>query len=204
MKIIYSLLLSCVAWTLLAQRTPAPRQTQPVLITGATLHVGNGQVIENSTLSFEKGRFTIVGDVASRPATGDGYTIIDASGKHIYPGVIAPNTQLGLVEIEAVRATLDNREVGALNPNIRSLIAYNTDSKITPTVRSNGVLLAQVTPQGGRISGQSSIVTLDAWNWEDAAYAVDDAIHLNWPTLFRCMGWWAEPGLSPHRGFRSL
>ena len=69
-----------------------------------------------------------------------------------------------------------------MNPNIRSIIAYNTDSKVTPTVRSNGVLLAQIVPQGGRISGSSSVVELDAWNWEDAAYHVDEGIHLNWPS----------------------
>lgn len=194
MKFIYTFLISCVALSLFAQRTPAPRQTQAVLLTGATIHVGNGEVIENGVVAFENGRLTIVGDQSVKPANTNNYETIDATGKHIYPGLIAPNSQLGLVEIGAVRSTRDSREVGSLNPNIRSLIAYNTDSKVTPTVRSNGVLLAQITPQGGRVSGQSSIVELDAWNWEDAAYATDDAIHLNWPNLFRRTGWWAEPG----------
>ena len=68
-----------------------------------------------------------------------------------------------------------------LNPNVRSLIAFNTDSKVIPTVRSNGVLLAQPTPEGGTISGQSSVMMLDGWNWEDAAYKKDIGIHLTWP-----------------------
>src|SRR5690606_15219179 len=84
-------------------------------------------------------------------------------------------------EVESVRATLDYNEVGDLNAHVRALIAYNTDSKVINTVRSNGVLLAQVTPQGGLISGQSSVVQLDAWNWEDAAYKTDDGMHIRWP-----------------------
>jgi hypothetical protein len=120
--------------------------------------------------------------------------VINAEGKDVYPGFIAPNNQLGLVEIDAVRATRDDREVGFLNPNIRSIIAYNTDSKVTPTIRSNGVLISQVTPRGGRISGQSSVVQLDAWNWEDAAVKTDEGIWMSWPRYYTWTGWWAEPG----------
>jgi imidazolonepropionase-like amidohydrolase len=77
---------------------------------------------------------------------------------------------------------------------VRSIISYNTDSRITPTLRFNGILLAEVAPQGGLIPGTSSVVQLDAWNWEDAAYKTDVAIHLNWPAMYRRTGWWAEPG----------
>jgi imidazolonepropionase-like amidohydrolase len=163
---------------------PAPVQTQPILITNATAHLGNGEVIENSYIAFEKGKITFVGNMAAGRGF-PGHQIIDATGKHLYPGFIAPDTELGLQEISAVRATADADEIGSLNPNIRSIIAYNTDSEVTPTVRSMGVLLAEVTPSGGRISGQSSIVQLDAWNWQDAAYATDFAIHLNWPNATR-------------------
>ncbi|MEM1319286.1 MAG: amidohydrolase family protein [Bacteroidota bacterium] len=171
--------------SLMAQQTPAAPQTQPILITGATAHLGNGIRIENSFIAFEQGKITIVADARTvNIDNSKNYKIIDASGKHVYPGFIAPNTNLGLVEIGAVRSTRDFAEVGQLNPSIRSIIAYNTDSRVTPTVRSNGVLMAQVTPQGGRVSGQSSVVVLDAWNWEDAAYRTDDGIHLNWPRVF--------------------
>ncbi|MCB1053876.1 MAG: amidohydrolase, partial [Acidobacteria bacterium] len=102
-------------------------------------------------------------------------------GKHVYPGFILPVTNLGLTEIGAVKATKDDAETGLINPNIRSISAYNTDSEITPTLRFNGILLAQVTPQGGLVSGLSSIVQLDAWNWEDATVVADDALHINWP-----------------------
>lgn len=176
-----------------AQNTPAPKQSESILIIGATAHLGTGEAIENSAIGFENGKITFVGtaDKADKTAFA---TIINATGKDVYPGFIAPNNQLGLVEIEAVRATRDDREVGFFNPNIRSIIAYNTDSKVTPTIRSNGVLLSQITPQGGRISGQSSVVQLDAWNWEDATVNTDEGIWMSWPRYYTWTGWWAEPG----------
>ncbi len=184
-KFQFLLLLTIVANHAYAQQTPAPPQSQPILITGATAHLGNGQVIENSAIAFEDGKINLVADARLIRIDGSkNYKIIDATGKHIYPGIIAPNTTIGLVEISAVRATRDETEVGQMNPNVRSIIAYNTDSKVTPTVRSNGVLLAQISPQRGRIPGSSSIVELDAWNWEDALYREDVGIHLNWPSLF--------------------
>lgn len=175
-------LLSVGVYTAQAQPTvyPAKPQERPVAITDAVIHVGNGQVIENGTLIFDGGKITYVGGPTTIPA---GALSIAASGKHVYPGFIAPNTNLGLAEIESVRATLDYEEVGDNNAHVRSLIAYNTDSKVINTVRSNGVLLAQVAPQSGLIAGQSSVVQLDAWNWEDAAYRADEGIYINWPTV---------------------
>lgn len=122
-----------------------------------------------------------MGDARVVKFNSDTYQMINASGKHIYPGFIAPITNLGLIEISAIRATLDDSEVGNMNPHIRSIIAYNTDRKVPNTLRTNGVLLAHITPQGGLISGQSSVVELDGWNWEDAAYKTNLAINMNWP-----------------------
>lgn len=161
---------------------PAAPQSGPVVVVGATIHTGTGKVFENGYISFENGKITGVGDASAAGFNKPGVKIIDGKGKHVYPGFISPVTNLGLSEIESVRATLDFQEVGDMNPHVRSLVAYNTDSKVTNTLRTNGILLAQVTPQGGTISGQSSIVELDGWNWEDAAYRTDDALHVNWPS----------------------
>ncbi|WP_214070637.1 amidohydrolase family protein [Mucilaginibacter sp. dw_454] len=162
--------------------SPAKPQSKPIIITGATIHVGNGQVINNGYIAFDKGKITAVGE--GSPSNTSGADVINATGKQVYPGFICPVTTLGLIEIEeGAKGTVDNEETGELNPNVRSLIAYNTDSKVIPTVRSNGILLAQPTPEGGTLSGQSSVVQLDAWNWEDAAYKTDIAVHLNWPIV---------------------
>ncbi|MGB0896236.1 MAG: amidohydrolase family protein [Flavobacteriaceae bacterium] len=189
MKIYIYIALFICSFTL-AQQTPANKQTQAITITGATAHIGNGTVIENATIVFENGKLSAIGD-ANTTHKGQ---VINATGKHVYPGFIAPNATLGLVEIDAVRASDDHDEIGAYNPHIRSLIAYNTESKITESMRPNGVLQGQITPRGGRISGSSSIVQFDAWNWEDAAIKADDAIHINWPRTFKRSGWWAAPG----------
>ena len=185
---IYSLL--CFLWigNLYSQQTPAAKQTQAYTIEGATAHLGNGQIIENSLLIFNEGKITFVGNATAKIARQG--TVINAKGKHVYPGFIAANASLGLVEIDAVRATDDEDEVGTMLPHIRSLIAYNAESKVVESMRPNGVFMGQITPRGGTISGTSSVMQFDAWNWEDAAIKKDDAIHINWPGSLTRGRWW--------------
>ena len=181
--------------TLLAQSAPAPAQKEPVAIVGGTVHTGDGRVIPNGVVLFENGKITAVDDMDRNTEwRQDRYRLVRADGKHVYPGFIALNSTVGLTEIEAVRTTQDYAETGTDNPNARAVIAYNTDSRVIPTLRSNGVLLAQIVPRGGRWPGTTSVVQLDAWNWEDAAYAMDEGLTLNWPSPFSFQGWWAEPG----------
>ena len=167
-----------------AQETiyPAPAQTGNIVLTHATIHIGNGQVLQDAMILFRDGKIVSVGP--TEPIK-DNAKVIDCTGKQIYPGLISPATNLGLDELSAVRSTRDEYELGDINPNIRSVIAYNTDSKIIDNTRSNGVLLANTIPQGGIISGSSSVVQLDAWNWEDAAYQTDGGIHFFMPYLER-------------------
>ncbi len=184
-----------------AQQTPALKQTKSILILGAKAHIGDGNIIENSYISILDGKINVIGDASATIATKHDITI-NAAGKDVYPGFIAPNSTLGLVEIDAVRASDDESEMGDFNPHIRSLIAYNAESVIVETVRPNGVLLAQITPRGGRISGTSSIVHMDAWNWEDATIKENDGVHINWPNSFARTGWWAEPGpIEPNKKY---
>ena len=180
-----------------AQQTPANKQLTAISIEGATAHLGNGKVIENSLIMFNNGKITFVGSAMMKIARQG--TVINAKGKHIYPGFIAANASLGLAEIDAVKASRDFDEVGIYNPHIRSLIAYNAESKVIESMRPNGVLMAQITPRGGTISGTSSITQLDAWNWEDAAIQVDGGIHMNWPESFTQGRWWLgeDPALKP-------
>lgn len=170
--------------------SPAPTQSRAILLQNGIIHVGDGKVIENGSLLFENGKIVQIGTSVNASADVE---MIDLAGKHIYPGMIATVSSLGIQEIEAVRATRDNNEVGEINPNVRAIVSYNTDSRITPTVRSNGILLAQVSPDGNLLAGLSSIVQLDAWNWEDAVYELDDALHLNWPSQQIWTESWAAP-----------
>ena len=168
---------------------------QSILYLGGKAHLGNGEFIDVSAISVNNGKFEMVANAKTiriNPQAFD--TIIHIYDHHVYPAFIATNTTLGITEISAVRATNDYRETGTFKPHVRSLIAYNAESVIIPTIRSNGVLLAQIAPQGGRITGSSSVMKLDGWNWEDAVLKADDGIHLNWPPYFVQTGWWAEPG----------
>ena len=183
--------------TINAQQTPANKQTKSILILNGFAHLGNGKVIENSAIGFKDGKITVVADAKSVKFSREAFDItIDASGKHIYPGFIAPNSTLGLVEVDAVKSSDDESEIGDMNPHVRSIIAFTADSKVIESARPNGILMAQITPRGGTISGTSSIVQLDAWNWSDALIKENDGIHLNFPTTMKRSGWWAEPGTS--------
>lgn len=177
-----------------AQQTPAQKQTKSILILNATAHLGNGKTIENSAIGFKDGKITMVSDSKTMETSTPFDITIDAKGKHVYPGFIIPNSTLGLVEIDAVKASDDEAEIGDMNPNVRSIIAYNAASKVIETCRPNGVLIAQIRPNGGRISGTSSIVQLDAWNWKDALIKENDGIHLNFPSIASRGGDWTNPG----------
>ena len=197
--------------TINAQQTPGMNQSNTIAIVGGIAHIGDGTVIENSIIIFTDGKLTTVSskldyynsvDIKYTKELKD-ITLIEAKGKHIYPGFIAANASLGLVEIDAVRASNDKDEIGEMIPHIRSLIAYNAESKVVESMRPNGILIAQVTPQGGTISGTSSIVQLDAWNWEDAGLKTDDGIHLNWPNTFRRGRTWMgeDPSLKANTNY---
>ena len=162
---------------------PVNDQTKPVLIYNAFIHIGDGNIIEKGFVSFDNGKIKDVSseDLDLKSDTYQNYLKINANGSHLYPGLILPNSKIGLEDISAVRATVDHTEVGELNSNIRSLIAFNTDSEIISTFRYNGILLSQVVPDGSFVTGNSSIMMMEGWNWEDAAYKIDDGMHVKWP-----------------------
>ncbi|MBV9986889.1 MAG: amidohydrolase family protein [Chitinophagaceae bacterium] len=190
MKKIYStiLALSVAVGLIQAQDVVYPTNhfNGRLFITGGTVHVGNGQVLENATIEVNNGKIVNIGSGIN--AAG-GAKVIDAKGKQVYPGLILPSTDLGLKEIaNGVRGSNDYSELGDYNTSVRSITAYNTDSKVINVLRGNGILLASITPEGGTISGSSSVVQLDAWNWEDAAYKMDAGIHLNLPSFINRFG----------------
>jgi imidazolonepropionase-like amidohydrolase len=197
----YLILASAIIATIPAiaqQPVPASVSKKSVLLYNGTVHTATGRVIERGAVGIKDGKINMVttadssktfivmydSNIKSSLHNHNYDTVIDCTGKQIYPGFIDPDCTLGLVESGAVRATTDVADIGALNPELRALTTYNTDSKITPVVRLNGILTAQITPQGGLISGTSSIMSLDGWNWEDACYKADDGVHMNWPIMY--------------------
>ena len=158
---------------------PAADQQNPILLKNGFIHTVSKGVVEGSIL-FEKGKIVRIAKYISPP---DNCEIIELDGKHVYPGMIAAVSGIGLVEINAVAVTNDHSERGEFNPNVRTNIAFNTDSEIIPTTRSNGVLVANAVPSSGLVSGQSSVMMLDGWTWEDATLSFPNGLHINWPSM---------------------
>lgn len=185
-----------MAFSAIAQvPTPGKASNKKILIRYATAHVGNGKKIENAYIAVQGDEFLFVSDAnTARINPNEFDTIIEAEGKHIYPGFIVMDSRLGLEEIGAVRASHDFDELGDFNPNVRSQPAFNTESKVIATMRPNGVLMAQVAPKGGIISGTSSAMHFDGWNWKDATVKADEGMYLNWPSRYKYTGYWIEPG----------
>lgn len=165
---------------------PAPEQHHPILLKGATVHTVSGEVIPDGQVLFSGGKIQNVGGRDLQLNLAEGTEVIELKGKHIYPGMIAANTVLGLTEVRAVRAMLDLVEPGRINPNARAQVAVNPDSELLPVTRSNGVLVAQVVPQAGgsgSISGTSAVMALDGWTWEDMTVSSTCGLHLSWPDM---------------------
>jgi imidazolonepropionase-like amidohydrolase len=160
----------------------ATLSAQRILLLHGTAHIGNGNVLESAAIGVVNDRIAFVKNSLTQTfAKQDWDTIINCDGQHFYPSLVSANNTLGLTEIDAVRATRDFNDVGDWNPHVRAQVAYNVESKVVETTRTNGVLLVQATPRGGWISGSSAVMKLSGWNWEDATVLADDGIHLNWP-----------------------
>ncbi len=166
---------------------PGKPQSHAILLKGGDLYTISSGIQSQTDLVFEDGKITQIGKNLTAPA---GAEVIDVTGKRVYPGLIAPETGLGLTEIGAVRATRDGSEVGSITPEVRTHIAYNPDSEILPTIRSNGITTALVVPGGGMIRGRSSLMNLDGWTKEDAAEKLDLGLSVSWPRQSIITAWW--------------
>ena len=159
---------------------PGKPQEKPIALVNAVIHPISGDIIDRGTILFDKGKIVALGKEVAIP---EGAEKIDLDGKHVYPSLFDAWTDLGLVEINSVRATVDVQESGQINPNVKAIVAVNPDSEIIPVTRSNGVLLALTAPHGGLIAGKSAVIQLDGWTWEDMALLPEAAMHLEWPRV---------------------
>ena len=174
------ILLLCVSIGLSNTQIPGTNQKRPILLRGGTLHTVSGDVLKEHDLLFAEGKIiTIDEQIQPSPETD----VLDIYGKHVVPGFIAGYTRIGLTEISAVKQTNDHSETGDINPNVRANVAYNPDSDLIPVTRSNGILIVNSAPSSGIIPGQSSVMELDGWTWEDATIKHPASMNLNWPNM---------------------
>lgn len=168
---------------------PGEKSRRPLAIVGGTVHTVSGKTLTDATIVIRKGRIAAVGADVAIPKKAER---IDATGKHVYPGLFSAHSNIGLVEINSVRATLDEDEAGSINPNVKAWVSVNPDSEMIPTTRSNGVLLALTAPSGGLISGQSAVLQLDGWTYEDLTLEPAVGMHLVWPAMAPVIDWETE------------
>jgi imidazolonepropionase-like amidohydrolase len=193
-------------------RPKAPPQDAPIAILGATIHPVTGPSVESGFIVFEAGVIKQIGAMPGRkpgpgapagqgpepeaggatPPLPPGTRLIDAKGLHVYPGLIASYSQLGITELGAVRATRDFNEAGGFSPEALPLVAVNPDSTLLPVARSNGVLLAGVFPSGGTVPGRVSVIRLDGWTWEEMGVVRDAGVVIQWPMTRVVRAWWMD------------
>ncbi len=161
-------------------QVPGEPQQRPILIRGAHIHCVDAATIENGSVLFDDGRIVAVGKSVEAP---EGADVIDATGQHLYPGLIESMTDLGLREILAVDVTMDSNELGDRNPNVRSWVAVNPDSELIPVSRAGGVLIAHVSPGGRFVRGQSAVMSLDGWTAKDMNLRAPAGLSVNWESL---------------------
>lgn len=177
-KIIFTLFLFSLGIS--NDQIPGEDQKRPIILKGGILHTVSTDILEGYDILFSKGKIVrIEKNIMASPETD----VYDVFGKHIIPGYIAPITRIGLVEIGLVKQTRDFAERGSFNPNVKANVSYNPDSELIPITRSNGVLVVNSVPAGGRISGQSSVMMLDGWTWEQATLKHPSGLHINWPSM---------------------
>jgi imidazolonepropionase-like amidohydrolase len=150
---------------------------ESLLLRGATVHTVSGETLAPGDVLIQDGKISAVGKSLSAPDA----KVIDLTGKHIYPGLIALDTILGLVEIDAVRATVDTSEVGDFTPDVQSWLAVNPDSELLPVARGGGIAYFEPVPHGSIVAGQSALVRLDGWTTEQMALKKNLALHVFWP-----------------------
>ncbi len=152
---------------------------QPTAIVGATVHTMEGETIADGVVVFAQGRITAVG-TADTPVPA-GAERIDASGKHLWPGIIHTNTVLGISEIDSVAGSVDVAETGDVNADADVSLAVNSTSTHFPVARSGGITHAVIVPRGGIVAGTTALLRTAGWTWEEMAAVRNQSLVVRWP-----------------------
>ena len=160
---------------------PVAKPGKPLLLRGATVHTVSGADLAETDVLMRDGKIVAIGAKIAVPA---GVTVVDVTGKHVYPGLISAVSGMGLTEHGSVRGSVDLAETGALNPNARAQPALNPDSDHIPVSRANGILTALSVPMStGLLAGTSTLIRMDGWTWEDLTLRAAVALHIYWPSM---------------------
>lgn len=142
-------------------------QAETLLIKGGKVHtLADAGTLEHADVLVRDGHIEAVGPSLNVSAD----KVIDAAGKIVTPGVIAPNTLMGITEISAAMSTNDDAAVeGENTKGVRigtaydPLPAYNPHSTLIPFNRAGGVTRALVVPDSQQkiFAGRGFAITLN-------------------------------------------
>jgi imidazolonepropionase-like amidohydrolase len=152
-----------------------------IAIVGGTLHPVTQPAIERGTVVLQGGRIVAMGAGVAIPSNA---RVVDATGKHVWPGLIALDTSIGLHEIGSVQATIDESEIGGNQPDLRVSASLSAESAHIAVTRFNGVTRVQTSPQsGGPLMGQSCVIRLTGDTWEELLHVDRDMLHVAFPSV---------------------
>lgn len=189
---------------LAAVTAAAPASDDSFMLRGATVHTMAGPDIPNGSIIVRNGKIIAVGTNLAVPKD---MRVIDGKGLQVYPGMIDAATEVGLVEVNAVRETLDTTEIGRFNPELVALTAVNPSSERVPVTRANGVTAVVTMPEGPLISGQVSLLHLNGWTTDEMGVKPRAALHIKLPAIRPPRGGFAAdnedepPGAAPRLTF---
>ena len=173
-----------------SRQIPAPPQSKPVILEHADIHTVTEGVIEGGYIIMNQGKIVEIGK--RNPPQLINADHFDATGLHVYPGLIAASARLGLVETGAVPVTHDHNEMGQTTPEVRAAVAINPDTDLIPVARSAGILTALTQPDGGLVAGRAALIRMDGWTWENMTINDDAGLIVAWPRTEPITAWWME------------
>jgi imidazolonepropionase-like amidohydrolase len=175
-----SLLLPAVC---LAGLTSLYAQTKPgpIAITGGKLLTVSHGTIENGVLIIVDGKISAVGE-AGKVTVPAGATVVDAKGMTVYPGLIDPDTTLGLTEVGSDENSNDLSEPSdEIMPHMHTADAFHAETELIPVARLNGITNAVVAPgTEDSVAGQDIFIQLAGKNRDQMILGRDVALAMNY------------------------
>jgi imidazolonepropionase-like amidohydrolase len=157
---------------------------QNYLIQGATIHsmtdapfIGDVLVRDGLIKQIRRGTVSTSNDQRYK------YEIIEADGKHLYPGFINCVDRTGIWEIGSLRASRDDVETGTDHPDLSTAAAIHADSAHHKVARMTGVAYVLTRPTSGRIRGKGALIQLDGVTTADMVVKPDLGLFIRFPRV---------------------
>ncbi|EGO21300.1 hypothetical protein SERLADRAFT_417630 [Serpula lacrymans var. lacrymans S7.9] len=138
--------------------------TKAVLVQNAKIWTAaqNGTEIVYGDILLDKGLIKAIGFVSPELLKGVDYTVHDAQGSWVTPGIVDLHSHIGVGSAPQLRGAADtNSRKAPILPWLRSIDGLNTHDASYELARSGGVTTAQILPgSANNIGGQAYVIKL--------------------------------------------